>query len=76
MIRPRKLQPFSSNRLLKHSSSEKNRTGAGSVNLDVTVSAIRVLRIQVVLRAGRLVSTDAMRRTVTRQTKLGDATRR
>ena len=40
------------------------------VNLDVTVCAIAVLRVQVVLRAGRLYCADVVGNAVTCQTKL------
>ena len=45
------------------------------MNLDVTVSAGPVLRVQVMLGTRRLIRTDAMRRTVTSQTELRDAAR-
>jgi|GEM_PF-4000881 len=46
-----------------------------AVDLDMTVRAVRVLRVQVVLWTGGLVGTDAMSRAVTGQKKLRDATR-
>jgi len=45
------------------------------MNLDVTVGAVRVLRVQVMLRTSRLVRAHAMRRTMTSQTELRDAAR-
>ena len=45
------------------------------MDLDVTVRAVCVLRVQIVLRSGGLFGADAMSRAVTRQTKLGYATR-
>ena len=56
-------------------SAEKDRARAGAVNLDVTVRAVRVLRVQVVLWTSGLVRADAVRRAVTRQTELGHAAR-
>ena len=43
------------------------------VNLHVTIRAIGVLRVQVMLRAGRLNCADVMRNAVTGQTKLRHA---
>lgn len=43
------------------------------MNLDVTVSAIGVLRVQVVLRTRRFIIPDAMRHAVAGQTELRDA---
>ena len=40
------------------------------VNLDVTIGAIGVLRVQVMLRAGRLNCADVVGNAVARQTKL------
>ena len=40
------------------------------MNLDVTIGAISVLRVQVMLRAGRLNCANVMGKAVTRQTKL------
>jgi hypothetical protein len=45
------------------------------VDFDMTVCAVRVLRVQVVLWTGGLVGTHAMSRAVTRQTKLRNTTR-
>jgi hypothetical protein len=45
------------------------------MDLDVTVRAVRVLRVQVVLWTGGLLSADAVSRAVTGQTKLRDTTR-
>ena len=45
------------------------------MNLDVTVRAVRVLRIQVVLWTRGLVRADAVSRAVAGQTELGNATR-
>ena len=57
------------------SSTEKDGARSRAVDLDVAVGAVRVLRIQVVLRTGGLVRADAMRDAMTRQTKLCYATR-
>ena len=40
------------------------------MNLDVTICAIGVLRVQIMLRAGRLYRTDIVGGAVARQTKL------
>ena len=40
------------------------------MDLDVTVRAVRILRVQVMLRTGRLFRADTMSRAVTSQTKL------
>ena len=53
--------------------TEKDRARSRAVNLDVTVRAVRILRVQVVLRTRGLVRADAVSRAVTRQTELGDA---
>ena len=45
------------------------------MNLDVAIRAIRVLRVQVVLRTGRLVRADTMRDAVAGQAELCDAAR-
>lgn len=45
------------------------------MNLDVTVRAVRILRVQVVLWTGGLVSANAVGRAVTGQTKLCDTAR-
>lgn len=44
--------------------TEKDRTRARAVDLDMTVRAVRVLRVQVVLRTRRLIRTDSMSRAV------------
>lgn len=49
---------------------EENRTGARSVNLNVAVSAVGVLRVLVVLWAGGLLGSNAMRRAVARKAEL------
>lgn len=53
--------------------TEKDRARSRAVDLDVTVRAICVLRVQVVLWTRRLVRADTVGRAVTRQAKLGDA---
>src|ERR1041385_1171112 len=45
------------------------------MNLDVTVRAVRVSRIQVVLRTSRLVGADTVSRAVTGQTELRNTAR-
>jgi len=45
------------------------------VNLDVAIRAIRVLRVQVVLRTSRLIRADTVRDAVASQTELCDAAR-
>ena len=45
------------------------------MNLDVAIRAIRVLRVQVVLRTGGLIRAYTVRNAMTRQTELCDATR-
>ena len=54
-------------------STEKDRTRTRPVDLDMAVRAIRVLRVQVVLRTSRLIRADTVRDAVTRQTELGNA---
>jgi hypothetical protein len=54
-------------------SSEEDWTRSRAVNLDVTIGATGVLRVQVVLWAGRLYCADVMGNGVTRQTQLGHA---
>ena len=56
-------------------SAEKDRTRARTVDLDVTIRAVCVLRVQVVLRPGRLIRAHAVRGAVTSQTELRDAAR-
>ena len=56
-------------------STEKDRARARPVNLDVAIRAIRVLRVQVVLRTGGLIRADTVRDAVAGQTELCDATR-
>ena len=46
------------------------------MDLDVTIRAIRVLRVQVVLWTSGLIRTHTMRDAMTSQTELCDATRR
>ena len=58
-----------------NSSTEKDRTRSRPVNLDVAIRAIRVLRVQVVLRTGGLIGADTVRDAVAGQTELSDATR-
>ena len=57
------------------SSAEKDRARTRPVNLDVAIRAIRVLRVQVVLRTGGFIRADTMRDAVARQTELRDAAR-
>ena len=45
------------------------------MDLDVAIRAIRVLRVQVVLRTGGLIRTDTVRDAVACQTELCDAAR-
>ena len=45
------------------------------MNLDVAIRAIRVLRVQVVLRTGRLIRADTVRDAMAGQTELSDAAR-
>ena len=45
------------------------------MNLDVAIRAIRVLRVQVVLRTSRLIRADTVRDAVASQTELCDAAR-
>ena len=51
-----------------HSLTEKDRAGSRSVDLDVAVRAVCVLRVQVVLWTRRLVCADAVSGAVTGQT--------
>ena len=57
------------------SSAEKDRARARPVDLYVAIRAIRVLRVQVVLRAGGLIRADTVRDAVAGQTELSDAAR-
>src|SRR5689334_17976089 len=57
--------------LMAESLMEEHRARARAVDLDVTVCAVCVLRVQVVLRTSRLVRADAVRRAVTGQAELG-----
>lgn len=57
--------------VLTHS-TEKDRARSRAVDLDMTVRAVRVLRVQVVLWTGGLIGADAMSRAVTGQTELRD----
>ena len=58
--------------LVHPASSEEDRAGMRSVNLDVTGRAVGVLRVQVVLRACGLVRADAMSSAVAFQAELCD----
>ena len=60
---------------VKQSLSEKHRTRSRPVDLDVTIRAVRVLRVQVVLRTSRLIRADIVSHAVTGQTELRDAAR-
>jgi len=55
--------------------TEKYRARARAVNLDMTVRAVRVLRVQVVLWTSGFIRADAMSRAVTGQTELRDTAR-
>ena len=57
-------------------SAEKYRARTRPVNLDMAIRAIRILRVQVVLRTSGLVCADTVRDAVTRQTELRNAARR
>ena len=50
--------------------TEKDRTRPRSVDLNMTVRAVRVLRVQVVLRTCGLFGADAVSRAMTGQTEL------
>jgi hypothetical protein len=52
------------------SSSEEDRAGTGSVNLDVTRRTVFVLGVLIVLWTGWFNSTDVMRNAVAFQTQL------
>src|SRR5262249_32759322 len=54
----------------RRSLSEEDRTGARTMNLDVTSCAVRVLRVLVMRRSGRLDCANIVRQTVTCQTEL------
>lgn len=58
-----------------NSLTEKDGTRSGTVNFDMAVCAIGVLRVLVVLWSSRLLRAHAMRDAVTRQTELRHATR-
>src|SRR6185295_15357517 len=60
---------------LRPHSAEKDGTRSRAVNLDVTVRAVGVLRVQVVLWTGGLVRADAVSRAVTGQTELSYSAR-
>ena len=55
--------------------TEKDRARSRPVDLDMTVRAVCVLRVQVVLRTRGLLRANTMRHAVTRQTELCDAAR-
>ena len=55
--------------------TEKDRTRPRSVDLNMTVRAVRVLRVQVMLRTSGLLRSHTMGHAVTGQTELSDAAR-
>ena len=56
-------------------SPKEDRASPRAMNLDVTIRAVRVLRVQVVLWTSRLLRSDSMRAAVARQTELRDTAR-
>lgn len=56
-----------------HSLPEKDRARSRSVNLNVTVRAVRILSVLVVLRTRRLIRAHTMSRAVARKTELRHA---
>ena len=76
MIRPRKFIRYRVTIDCTDSSSEEDWTRSRSMNLDVTVGAICVLRVQVMLRTRRLDRTNIVSYAVACQTKLRHATGR
>ena len=57
-----------------HNSPEESRMRTRPVNLDVTISAARILRVLIVCWTSRLVGSDAVVHAVARQAELVHAT--
>lgn len=56
-----------------HSLTEKDRARSRAMDLDMTIRAVRVLRVLIMLRTRGLFSAHTMGNTVTRQTELAHA---